>query len=758
MRNYQKFELGVLAVLLLGLGGNAFCDQKILIIVESSYLFQHSFQWAIDRYVSDIIAYDHKKAEVIGWDVVGGDNYVQCSPLWQRLQDEYFEALAQGDNLEGAVLIGNIPVPQIDPAFGYEPLDQVYMDIVDSRTDPPTAYSGTPFNIDYGGHYTKTYSSGGRPRGDTLYDIWISRINAQYLNDGIRQGGIIWDEYSIYYNYLDKLHNRMTAPATVPSRGFAMGGPENLSSTIHSALGQYLLLLNLPWLAEFTGRHNSSYNWMSQMLAGPRGCINYGAFNGTLFPNERNRRYCRYNHLDTVYLLGDTIPHVGGVNVSNSDSLGWEWAGVYGHSHSEFTDFYSNDPFGMTMNGRFRFGTLGPFWGANYLRNYGYNGTCYYYQDSYISPNPYNRSFEYKDKVANWRWIVSSTKVYNVYIYYEDNPNNCDSVDFWLYYVNNIKMQNGTSGSVVFRQLYTINQKEHKNRLSSNPASPDYNWELCFTTTQALAQDSLAVCLLLPRMWTGAPSGDLIADAVRFRSTDSTVDVKLDNAVPDFYSDVDNNPSGIFSTNGFFTSDETNRAYEDMGNESGGGGYSKSQFFLTTACEINNFIEANSCDFPQDPNYGGNIIVKNLGNLYALGHNGLICMGTADVDGPGNSKAIFTTNLRDGKDFGEAYLAHQQSYWTRNIFVLLGAGNLRSQPYVQFGADIEQNMTITTSQSPLNLTQPILIQNVTVNGAGNWDVTSNNSATPPGTHSEIVVRPETDFAPTGSNEVHLKAN
>jgi hypothetical protein len=67
-------------------------------------------------------------------------------------------------------------------------------------------------------------------------------------------------------------------------------------------------------------------------------------------------------------------------------------------------------------------------------------------------------------------------------------------------------------------------------------------------------------------------------------------------------------------------------------------------------------------------------------------------------------------------------------------------------------------MTITTSQSPFTLNQPILIQNVTISGSGNWIVTSNNSGMPAQTHSEIVVRPETHFAPTGSNMVDLKAN
>jgi hypothetical protein len=265
-------------------------------------------------------------------------------------------------------------------------------------------------------------------------------------------------------------------------------------------------------------------------------------------------------------------------------------------------------------------------------------------------------------------------------------------------------------------------------------------------------------------------TGNYIVDAIRFVSTtdgvspDGAVDAIVDDAEPQLgYPQIDNEPSELFNMNSCFTEDEQNRGYEDMGDEPGGGGYSKSQFFLMKACEINNFIST-SPPLADDPN-PGTAISKNMGNLYALGHNGLICMGTASSDCPGESKAPFTTALNDGKDFGEAFLAQQNSSWFINcgsgglmVYALLGAGSLRAQPYVQYGADIEQNMTITTPQNPLNLYQPVLVQNVTVSGSGNWSITSNNSGMPPGTHSEIVIRPETDFAPTGTNVVHLVAN
>jgi hypothetical protein len=216
-----------------------------------------------------------------------------------------------------------------------------------------------------------------------------------------------------------------------------------------------------------------------------------------------------------------------------------------------------------------------------------------------------------------------------------------------------------------------------------------------------------------------------------------------------------NSPSLLFSTNGMFTEDEENRGYEDMGNEPGGNGMSKTPFFLNNACKLNNYTWTQPGE-AENPNNGGLAISKCLGNLYALGHSGLICMGTADDNHPGDSYSPFTTCLVNGLDFGQAFLAQQNSYPWGPFYSLLGAGSLRAQPYVQYNSAVEQNLTITTSQSPLTLSQPFFIQNVTVSGSGSWSLTSNNSAAPPGpgTKSEIVVLPECDLA----GEVDLKAN
>jgi hypothetical protein len=747
-------------LLVLALCQIAFPKQKILVIVESDAYWQ-TYQ-NVTQYVNDITNYDHKKAEYIIWTNVGGNNYGQCMPLWDTLQAQYFFALSQGDVLEGAVLVGAIPVPIYETTFGPFPLDQVYMDIVDVTSGTPQPYTSTPFQWNYGGYFTGTYRLD-LPH-DSKYDIWISRVDAQYLNDGIRRGWTVIDEYAIYNNYLAKVHDRMTSSANVPSRGFAMGGPMDYftSYPLHDVIGSSMLELKLPWLAEFTGGDNSSYNWMSQLLAGPRGCINYGAFNGSLFASERNRRYCRFDALSTVYENGNST--LTSQSIANSDSLGWEWAGLYNHSNPDFTNFHANLA-GTTLNGIFSFGCLGPFWGTNYHVNSGYNGGHYYYQDANGNPNPYNFTLGWKEKRAQWRWSVPATNTYDVYVYYDapdspnQNTNNCNYVE---YYLNEFSvdangvplLQTGNHAS------YSIDQRMH-----TIPLATDHHWELIMTGVSLTSGNMVYLEIPTNRGWHPlAPgsfiTGDQIADAVRFVSTDGLTNEIVDDATPTSYADVDNSPWEILSTGGFLTDDEIHRTYEDMGNEPGGGGFSKPQFFLTNCCDINNFVYSTRIlEFPNDPNYPGASIVKNIGNLYALGHNGLICMGTSTMNYADIDQSPFTSALATGKDFGEAYLAQQNANFNVVYYNLLGGGSLHAQPYIQYGTQVEQARTITGNEST-STHAPVSIAGISVTGAGNWEVTSNHDVTlsPFGTHSEIVIRPETDLAPTGANSVHLIAN
>jgi hypothetical protein len=89
------------------------------------------------------------------------------------------------------------------------------------------------------------------------------------------------------------------------------------------------------------------------------------------------------------------------------------------------------------------------------------------------------------------------------------------------------------------------------------------------------------------------------------------------------------------------------------------------------------------------------------------------------------------------------------------FYALLGAGTLRAQPYIQYGSDIIEYQTITTSFS-LNTVNPVLVRNVTVENGASFTVTSTHtSSSPVCTHSEIVIRPETCFQQ--GSEVDIKA-
>lgn len=777
MNNHEKISCFVLLVLLLFGGGWEACGmQKILVVVDSSLLGVHtnSLQVDVNQYLNDIAEYDHKKAGLISWQANPGTIYHQCDSLWHRLHDEYVQAIAAGDVVEGAVLIGNVPIPltYLSSYGQLLPFDQAYMDIVDQRSGQPpryTDYSDCPFPEDVPNGNCFCSPPNNCYQGDQLYDIWVSRINAQYLDIGIRQGIMFIDEIGIYSNYFTRMHNRMSSPAAVPLRGFAMGGPSDYftSYPLHSVIGNTMRNLNLPWLAEFTAGENSSYNWVSQLLAGPRGCINYGGFYGTINPSERNRRYCRYGILSTVYLPNN--PNSTMQNVNTSDSLGWEWAGVYNHSNPEFTQ-YAGELGGRTLNGYFTFGTLGPFWGSSYIRSGGPGGSYYYYQDNSANTNPYNRTLGFKEKYAKWRWAVQASGTYNIYAYYVASPSNCN---FVCYYLENALMNNGVPITIDPTQTgIEIDQRNPTNPLNSDP-----NWHCIFPN---VSMDPTHMAIIYTPAWLGyhpdAPgdhfiTGDQIVSGVRFISTGAGVDQTVNAVQPATYQDVDDWPQGVFSTNGCFTSDEVDRSYEEMGDEPGGGGYSKTQFFMTNACQINDYIYCTPASiypysFGWDLN-GSLVVSKNLGNLYALGHNGLACMGTATADYSDVNQSPFTTTLANGGDLGEAFLAQQNAYfWYRwydgttwkydpFFYSLLGAGSLRTIPYVQFGSWTETPRTISDNENTYSHA-PVEIQSVNVTATGNWTVTSVHDGNSPfGTHSEIVVWPECDFAPTGSDSVHL---
>jgi hypothetical protein len=284
-----------------------------------------------------------------------------------------------------------------------------------------------------------------------------------------------------------------------------------------------------------------------------------------------------------------------------------------------------------------------------------------------------------------------------------------------------------------------LNMKTHSNRDGST------NWESLFGNVNL---DSGALATV--QIEANGQNGQVPVDAVRFVCTSKAIDDKVDNSVPTTV------PSGstVFLAPGFYTNDWVNRSFEDMQDESSTHNkYSKVPFFLICACSIDNYLY-------QNPSPGS---MDNLGSLLALGHNGLICMGTSDNNFPARSYAPYINDVASGLCFGRAFIDQANSSFfldgSNNLqcmYALLGAGTLRAQPYIQFGSVLEQNKTVSTTVTN-NSTSPVLIKGVTVTSAGIYTVSSTVTTTGQNcAHSDIEIRPETVFQ--AGSHVTIKAN
>jgi hypothetical protein len=388
----------------------------------------------------------------------------------------------------------------------------------------------------------------------------------------------------------------------------------------------------------------------------------------------------------------------------------------------------------------------------------GYLGEYYrQYTDSTLE-NPYNMNMGTKGKTAIWRWKVKTggprTKRFDVYLSYV--PSVLNDTYLWVQLQeatmngNGVPLKSVGPSNNMFGIIYdqTQTQNELPQRFQTKypgcwhraKLNTDTNPNIRFVT---LHRDSIAI-VSVDFCHDEATPVYRIADAVLFISTDSTIDTAIDDSQPYTYPEQENASYQIFSNGGFAFSDYFNRNYENMGNEPGGGGWSKTQFYMFCACDINNFTKS-----------------KNIGTMYALGHNGLISMGAGGPDGSDQvMRSPYINTLKNGIDFGQAfiYALNQIAYWwpepRSRYYNLLGAGTLRSQPYIQNGSYIIADQTFNDGQYIFNY-GTVLIRNVNVNGNGSLTVNAHNTTF--GRHSEIVVRPETVFSPTGTNEVHLKA-
>ena len=338
-------------------------NAKVLFIVDSSYYYDNSDNVngsaKIARYENDVETIDNKQVDVIVFPVLqSGTVRDRCKPLRDTLVANYVSSLSTGDTLEGAVLIGDIPEPEMfeddygnDDKGGYDeyPVDYYYMDVwdtigdtgfvidtvlwrypaydiyiyeIDSSVTPPDTTWDTiaieKFDVNYN-----------TANGDEHMEIWVSRIYAKKINM-LRDSSFVYDSindprfldnHEIISNYLDKVHERMTQRAKVPPRAMSMCGYG------------YDSLNNLWWIKQaipfdsINPSSNNYYVWkeangpnlQSQLQAGPYGTVNMGAFKGVQFDssNAQDWRYPSYDN----------------------DRRCYEWAGIFEHSFADAIGF-----------------------------------------------------------------------------------------------------------------------------------------------------------------------------------------------------------------------------------------------------------------------------------------------------------------------------------------------------------------------------------------------------------------------------------
>lgn len=656
---------------------------KVLVVVDSIYYNETDTtvkaKEKVDRYINELITIDSRNVELILSGEGTGNTRDECKPLWDILTASYAASVQTQDTVEGAVLIGDIPAPiMLYNGDTKVPGDYYYMDIWDTRGDSAYGIDTICWSfINTDPFFSCTYKSGTNG-GDGNADIWVSRICARYIWH-LRDSSITYDSpndpnafiynYLIISQYLDRVHDHMTGRSEVPPHA-SLIGPAFLSSTPVQDLKQVFYpdtLKNLHstnYLIEDENR-KTPFDWQAQLQAGPYGNINSGAYKGVSFGTQ--------NDTDR------TRPEYEG------DTRGFEWACLYEHSGPTGTGF------GTYWSGTHipKFGNFDsfnnvPLWTR--MTDGGYNGSYYnaWYQDLVI------RDGQHAGNVLIWYyvWGFNSTDPCNVYIHY--TPSDSLGKKGWVNFCVDGVTKDIDNSKPDIQYGISLNQS-----ITTYPHPPngDPSWHLLtrYNPITVTTGDTLNVEFAA---FAGAEIGDVaaIADAIMIYNTTTGSSVIIDN---------DDNTADKWVIRGRpFT-----RSFLSIRDN---GGESKSKFYLTDACSI--------CRYTWE---------DNLGNLYALGHNGLICIGGASSVYT-ERYLEFMRSLNKGNDFGKAFLenVNKQFHITDDEkWTLLGAGTLYpksfkpyidlpywnisnidfysdyGQRYIGGDVDIEQNVNVESTGS-----------------------------------------------------------
>lgn len=688
----------------------------MLVVVDNNY-YQNS-RTKVDRYVSEVKSIEGLNTELLVWNWNKGlDVRSACFPLWQTLQQKYVTQRTTADPLKGAVFIGQLPVPmfrhcqhtwdtvllKLDTVVLKDfPHDYYFMDLWDQNTS--TAYPIDtliwPYSQEENIFLSMLENSPGYRyyEGDSKLDIWVTRVMAEYLSH-VRDGTTELTEFQILDQYLDKVHARMTATALVPPRSFSMSGitewlhlPGNLPDDVLC-----LDKLKLPFHTRFEHPHNNPANFISQLQSGPRGNVNYGSYFGTRYRSERNRRDCTWGSLYNV---------TKGLWEYSLDTLGYEWAGVYEHG----------SPDGFVCNGVAHEGPFKDFTGLNgILLNYniapmvdstkliidanGYNGSYYRFSNLDFPASPWGWGPEWRGRDASWKAYLATKGEYNIYIYYVASSLNTGNVEIRLAQnpINNYGVITGIGST-------SISQKAH-----ASPETPGSNWEFLGRYAFTTFRDTAVVKMVT----NGVADGRFIIDAVKFVGVPGTatqgIQVIVDEQSPNF-SFPDWNSRSLMDIQ-----DEDMESHKK---------YSKVPFFLANSCHLNEYSNVT----------GG--AGNNVGLLMAMTQNGLISMGSINSNDRARKYLGFISAINKGQCFGDAFLSYvnTESGLSDVSFIMLGAGTLKAQAYVNYGSTLMRDYTLANGM--FNYETPLHLINVsTIAGRISTIITN----------KEIRIAPETVF-------------
>jgi hypothetical protein len=713
---------------------SAILNAKVLIIVEYNYCMYDEYitsDSCVPKYQKDLLDVDFKQSNVVIYrNNFSLNTQQQCEALWDTISNKYANSLRTGDTLEGVVMVGNLPCAwredlywhNEDPNISPEdiPDDRYFMDICDQNHNVYSS-DNVVWDFDATKNLFTIYHS-----PDQHLDIWVSRIMADQIR-GLRNGLIAMDEYTIINNYFARLHARMTQPAKVPPRGFAMGGISEWGNPAPDPCAEVGFgHLNLRNVFDFRFPSNRPSNWLLQLVWGPYGGTTLGAFNGTRYSDVPGQNEITWTNSQ----LWD-YKTSSNVSVQAHDTMGYEWAGIYEHSNFN-THAFNQSPdsqVDQTPFGIFTDATLAAQWCPN---NLNVTGSQYYHNSAYVY-NPDNNTSNPWDAICGrgensiFKALIPTGAggTYHIYLSYPSSPSNSN----WVYgmvhswardhsfypYAGLTRVFGFPNLDSIYGWHYGLSKIAAIDMTTHNPAYtyPGTNFECIHDLGGNLANFTFNdndTAWIEPSV----DAGNLIADAVMLVPTAGGSPIIIDN------SDL-----------GFASNNWYDRSFLDMQDEDAvnHNSISKVPFFISSGCETGNYM---CCYDPADVshnNFETSPHVENcLGLLYGMAHSGLISFTSAISYPEGEGFDNFTIALA-GKDshgqpntFGNALLAKCNNDIGIPM-VLIGAGTLRadSTAYVPYGI---QEVTIVNQQISNTVTYSdpgklVWLQGLNVTSSGN---------------------------------------